>query len=83
MTPQTTIEDLARKLSAIIPPSFKGLRKELEDGFRAVLTANLERLDLVSRERFDVQADLLSRTQAKLSALEKRIESLEARKRAP
>ena len=73
------IEDLAAKLSGVIPPSLKGLRRELEDNFRVVLTSNLERFDLVSRERFDIQADLLARTQARLAKLEKRLEALESK----
>ena len=51
------LEDLAAKLGQVIPPSLKGLRHELEDNFRAVLRANLDKFDLVSRERFDVQAE--------------------------
>lgn len=74
-----TIEDLAAKLSGVIPPGLKGLRHELEANFRAVLTSNLERFDLVSRERFDLQADLLARTQSRLAKLEKRLETLEAK----
>lgn len=71
------LEDLAAKLGAVLPAGLRGLRGELEDNFRAVLRAHLERLDLVSRERFDVQADLLSRTQARLAALEARLLTLE------
>lgn len=71
------LEDLAARLSAVLPPGLKTLRAELEDNFRAVLRANLEKWDLVSRERFDVQADLLTRTQAKLKALEERLAQLE------
>ena len=71
------LEELAARLARVIPPSLKGLRAELEDNFRAVLRANLDRLELVSRERFDTQAELLSRTQAKLSAIEKRMKTLE------
>lgn len=71
------LEDLAAKLAGVIPPGLKGLRAELQDNFRAVLRANLEKLDLVSRERFDVQAELLARTQAKLAGLEKRLKKLE------
>lgn len=71
------IEELAERLAAILPPGLKGLRAELEDNFRAVLRANLERWDLVSRERFDVQAELLVRTQARLKALEARLAALE------
>ena len=73
------LEELAAKLGQVIPPSLKDLRHELEDNFRAVLRANLEKWDLVSRERFDVQAELLARTQAKLVALEKRLSALEGR----
>lgn len=80
ISPQA-IEDLAAKLGGVIPPGLKGLRRELEDNFRVVLSSNLERLDLVSRERFDLQAELLARTQAKLAALEQRLEALESRAR--
>lgn len=84
MTPDARqLEDLAAKLSQILPPSLKGLRRELEDNFRAVLRANLEKWDLVSRERFDTQAELLARTQAKLSAMEKRLTALEQKLAAP
>lgn len=77
------IEDLAAKLAGILPPGLRSLRGELEDNFRAVLRANLEKWDLVSRERFDTQAELLARTQKKLAALEKRIKALEQRGIAP
>jgi hypothetical protein len=71
------VEELATKLAGLLPPSLKGLRTELQDNFRAVLRANLEKLDLVSRERFDLQAELLARTQTTLKALEKRLKDLE------
>lgn len=71
------IEELAERLAAILPPGVRGLRAELEDNFRAVLRANLERWDLVSRERFDIQAELLTRTQKRLKALEARVAELE------
>ena len=74
------IEDLVESLTRLLPPGMKGLRTELRENFRAVLRANLERLDLVSRERFDVQADLLARTQAKLAVLEQRLAALEKKK---
>lgn len=71
------IEDLAEKLTSLLPPGLKTLRAEMQDNFRAVLRANLEKLDLVSRERFDVQAEVLARAQARLKALEQRIATLE------
>ena len=77
MSEPLRIEELAGKLAGLLPPGLKTLRAELEDNFRALLRANLERLDLVSRERFDVQAELLARTQAKLKKLEARVQALE------
>lgn len=72
------IEDLAGRLAGLLPPGLKTLRAELQDNFRAVLAGQLERLDLVSRERFDVQAELLARTQSRLKQLEARVQALEA-----
>jgi BMFP domain-containing protein YqiC len=77
------LEELAERLARVIPPGLRGLRAELEDNFRAVLRANLDRLELVSRERFDTQAELLVRTQAKLAALEQRLRLLEAAAASP
>ncbi len=74
------IEDIAESLLRLLPPGLKGLRSELRDNFRVLLRARLEQLDLVSRERFDVQADLLARTQAKLAALEARLAALEKKR---
>ncbi|HZP13642.1 MAG TPA: accessory factor UbiK family protein [Nevskiaceae bacterium] len=78
--PTKRIEELVESLTRLLPPGMKGLRSELRENFRAVLRANLERLDLVSRERFDAQADLLARTQKKLEALEARLAKLEKKK---
>ncbi len=72
-------EEIARRLAGLLPPGLKTLRAELEDNFRAVLHSNLEKLELVSRERFEVQADLLARTQLKLKKLEERVAQLEAK----
>ena len=76
--PEKRLEDLAARLSAVLPPGLKTLRRELEANFRAVLRANLEKWDLVSRERFDAQAEVLARTQKKLAALEQRLQKLES-----
>lgn len=71
------LEELAARLTRVIPPGLKGLQAELQDNFRAVLRAHLDRLDLVSRERFETQAELLARTEARLRALEQRLARLE------
>lgn len=71
------IDDLARRLSAAVPPGLSALRRDLEDNFKAVLQSGLARLDLVSRQEFDVQAAVLRRTREKLEALEARLAALE------
>ena len=77
MSDSRRFEDLAARLARVLPPGLANLRTELEDNFRAILKANLDRFDLVSRERFEAQAELLAKTQAKLDALERRLEQLE------
>jgi len=61
-----------------VPPGVTALRRDLEDNFKAVLQAGLTRLDLVSRQEFDVQAAVLRRTREKLEALEARVAALES-----
>ena len=73
------IDDLARRLSAAVPPGVNTLRRDLEDNFKAVLQSALTKLDLVSRQEFDVQAAVLRRTREKLEALEARLAALEKR----
>ncbi|HTJ16983.1 MAG TPA: accessory factor UbiK family protein [Steroidobacteraceae bacterium] len=77
------IDDLARRLAAAVPPGISSLRRDLEDNFKAVLQAGLTRLDLVSRQEFDVQAGVLRRTREKLEALEARLASLENGQKGP
>ncbi|HEX7381876.1 MAG TPA: accessory factor UbiK family protein [Nevskiaceae bacterium] len=77
------LEEVAAALSRVLPPGLGGLRRELERNFRAVLQANLEKLDLVGRERFQAQAELLEHANERLAQLERRLEALEAARRAP
>jgi len=72
-----SLDDLARRLAAAVPPGVAALRRDLEDNFKAVLQAGLSKLDLVSRQEFDVQAGVLRRTREKLEALEARLAALE------
>jgi BMFP domain-containing protein YqiC len=72
-----SLDDLARRLAAAVPPGVAALRRDLEDNFKAVLQAGLSKLDLVSRQEFDVQAAVLRRTREKLEALEARLAALE------
>ncbi len=71
------IDDLAQRLAGSVPESVAALRRDLEQNFKGVLAGGLAKLDLVTREEFDVQAAVLKRTRAKLTALEKRLAELE------
>jgi len=78
MTPDPkTLDDLARRLAESLPPGIAALRDDVERNFRAVLQAGLSRLDLVTRQEFDVQAGVLLRTRERLEALEGRLAALE------
>lgn len=70
-------DDLARRLAEAVPPGMRLLQQDMEKNFRAVLQSAFSKLDLVSREEFDVQAAVLARTRAKLEQLEQQIAALE------
>ena len=76
------IDDLARRLNDLVPPGLKDARADLEQNFKATLQAGLGKLDLVTREEFDIQAQVLAKTRAKLEELEARVAELEARQKA-
>ena len=71
------LDELARKLAELVPPGVRGLGDELERNFRAVLTSTFARLDLVTREEFELQQALLARTREKLDGLIGRLAELE------
>ncbi|MFG6111528.1 accessory factor UbiK family protein [Stenotrophomonas nematodicola] len=73
------LDDLARRLSDMVPPGLRQSREELQATFKTALQAGLGKLDLVTREEFDVQCAVLLKTREKLEALEKVVAELEAR----
>ena len=72
-----TIEALAKKLADSLPGGVRSMRDDLEQNFRAVLRGGLQKLDLVTREEFEVQEAVLARTREKLEALQKQVAELE------
>ncbi len=75
-----SIESLAKRLAASLPEGVRALSHDLEDNFQAVLRSALSKLDLVSREEFEVQKTVLNRTREQLAELEAAISELEANK---
>lgn len=74
-----TIDDITAKISRLMPADLGILKQDIENNIRATLQSMLQKLDLVTREEFDVQAELLARTQEKLLTLEQQIQTLEKR----
>ena len=72
-----SIENLARKLVDSVPEGLRSVREDLENNFRSVLRSSLSKLDLVTREEFEVQEAVLLRTREKLEALEAQLEAVE------
>jgi len=72
-----SLDELARKLADAVPPGLAALKNDLEQNFKAVLQSGLAKLDLVTRQEFDIQAGVLRRSRERLEELEKRIAALE------
>ena len=72
-----TLDELARKLADAVPGNIKSMGEDMERNFKSLLQSALARMDLVTREEFDVQLAVLARTREKLEALEARLAALE------
>jgi BMFP domain-containing protein YqiC len=72
-----SLDELARQLAESVPQNLKVLGQDLERNFKTLLQSGIERMELVSREEFDVQRAVLERTRAKLEAMETRLADLE------
>ena len=72
-----SLDELARKLADSVPPGLTALKNDLEQNFKSVLQGGLAKLDLVTRQEFDIQAGVLRRGRERLEELERRIAALE------
>lgn len=72
------IEQVARQIQNVLPQGIKDLGDDIDKKIRAILQSQLNKLDLVNREEFDVQTQVLLRTREKLARLEQRLNELEA-----
>ena len=77
MDNKSQLDDLAKKLSGFIPASLQDLQSDVENNVRSALESGLRKMNLVTREEFDIQSAVLLRTREKLEALEKLVEKLE------
>lgn len=72
------LDDLVRKLADLMPEPAKQFQQEMEKNLRAGLASALQRMDLVTREEYEVQTTLLARSRERLAELEARVAALEA-----
>ena len=70
-------DDLARRVAAAVPQGVREIRGDVERNLRAALEAALSKLDLVTREEYEVQQAVLARSRAKLDELAVRVAALE------
>ncbi|MCW8909494.1 MAG: accessory factor UbiK family protein [Gammaproteobacteria bacterium] len=77
MISNQTINEITQKISALLPDSIKVVQNDIEHNIRAVVESTFSKMNLVSREEFDVQSALLARSLEKLQQLEEQITELE------
>ena len=70
---ETAISDITK----ILPEDLNMLKEDLEKNLRATLNATFSKMEIVTREEFDIQASLLSRTREKLEILQEKLSELE------
>ncbi|MDI3262923.1 accessory factor UbiK family protein [Aerosticca soli] len=78
MMDRRDIDQIALRLASLVPPGLAQAQEDLRANFRDVLMQGLRRLELVTREEFDVQSQVLARTRARLEELEGQVARLEA-----
>lgn len=79
MALEQIVNRVSEQLSQVLPPGVRQLRGDIEENIKVVLREALARMELVTREEFDVQAALLARTRSRLEAVERELKALEHR----
>ena len=72
-----SIDNIADRIAGAIPPGLNNFKDDMEKNVHALLQSALSKLDLVSREEFEVQKAVLAKTRTRLEALEKQVIELE------
>jgi BMFP domain-containing protein YqiC len=77
MSQTRTLDELVRRIAAVLPPGISQLNEDVRKNLKEVLSTYLARMDLVTREEFEVQSAVLARTREKLDHLEAQVATLE------
>jgi BMFP domain-containing protein YqiC len=73
----TQFEEIAKHLTDILPKDLKILSADLEKNFCSILESSFSKMNLVTREEFDIQSAVLARTRAQLQTLEQKLKEIE------
>jgi len=71
------LDELTQRISALLPDGIRGVQADIENNIHSLLQDTFSKLNLVTREEFDIQSALLQRTREKLDKLETQITELE------
>ncbi len=71
------IEEVIAEVSNVLPKDMQNVKQEMENNLRATLNASFAKMDLVTREEYDIQIALLQRTRSQLDAMQEKLSSLE------
>lgn len=80
MDPSKIIDNLTSAISGCIPKELKSFAGEFENNCKVVIKSSLEKMDLVTREEFDIQKEVLSKTREKLEKLSQELDTLMRKK---
>ncbi len=74
------MDDIAKKIAEFMPASLQNLQSDIKNNVQSGLESSLRKMNLVTREEFEIQTAVLQRTREKLEALEKIVKQLEDKK---
>lgn len=80
MSEHKKIDEITQRLLDALPPGIKNIKEDVEKNFRSILQSTFTKMDLITREEFDVQVALLKRTREKLQVLEHKLAEFESHK---
>ena len=69
------IDEITKKVLEILPVNVQSIEEEIRQKIKLILQATLSKLDVVSREEFDVQTQVLAKTRAEVETLEKKVQA--------
>ncbi len=73
------LDDFSKRLAEGLPAGLQAMQTDVQKALRSALESGLARLDLVTRQEFDIQSGVLARTREKVEALERQLKELEAK----